>query len=52
MARRYPLDPHTHARLNRVLAARRRGENLDKGLQAEAEDLSRTLVGSSREEAR
>lgn len=45
VARRYPLDPHTHARLNQVLAARRKQEPATESLQNEAEDLTRRLVG-------
>jgi Na+/melibiose symporter-like transporter len=52
VARRYPLDPHTHARLNRVLAARRSGQGEGEALRVEAEDLARTLVGTTREEPR
>ena len=45
VARRYPLDPATHARLNRVLAARRAGAAETPDARREAEELRRVLVG-------
>ena len=43
-ARRYPLDPATHQRLNRVLAARRSGTAPTAEMEAEAADLTRKLI--------
>ncbi|MFX1411800.1 MAG: MFS transporter [Promethearchaeota archaeon] len=42
---RYPLTPQVHARLNRVLAARRRGEPDTPEAEREAEDLRGLLIG-------
>jgi oligogalacturonide transporter len=44
-ARRYPLSPQVHERLNTVLAARRAGEVEGQAERAEAEELERLLVG-------
>ena len=44
-ATRLPLNHDTHARLSRVLSARRKGETLSPELQAEAEQLERLLIG-------
>lgn len=44
VGRHYPLDSGTHARLNRVLAARRSGSETPE-LRAEAADLHKKLVG-------
>lgn len=43
-ARQYPLDPATHQRLNRVLAARRSGAAPSAELEAEAAELTHRLV--------
>ena len=43
-ASRYPLDPGTHQRLNRVLAARRSGGEISAEMETEAADLTRKLV--------
>ncbi len=45
VARRYPLDPATHRRLNAVLAARREGLADTAAVKAEADELKRLLVG-------
>lgn len=44
-ARRYPLSPQVHERLNLVLAARRAGDLEVKEEQAEVKELERLLVG-------
>jgi oligogalacturonide transporter len=44
VASRLKLNHETHARLNQVLAVRRRGEELDPELQSEAEELSKMLI--------
>jgi len=44
VGRRYPLDSATHARLNRVLAARRSGSETPE-LRADAAELMKKLVG-------
>lgn len=44
-ARRYPLTPELHHRLNAILAARRRGDPESEATQAEAERLKARLVG-------
>ena len=45
VALRYPLDPATHHRLNRVLASRREGIADTIEMKAEADELERMLVG-------
>ena len=45
VASRLQLNHKSHARLNRVLAVRRRGEVLDPELQQEADDLKDLLIG-------
>jgi Na+/melibiose symporter-like transporter len=45
VASRLKLTHQSHARLNRVLAARRAGEELDSDLQADAEELKKLLIG-------
>jgi oligogalacturonide transporter len=44
VGRRYPLDPATHARLNRLLAARRTGASDTPEMQFEAAALMKKLV--------
>jgi len=44
-ATRLPLTHQTHAGLNRVLAARRRGVELDAELQMEEQELQKILIG-------
>jgi len=44
-ARRYPLTPELHHRLNAILAARRRGDPESETTRAEAEALQARLVG-------
>jgi oligogalacturonide transporter len=44
VGRRYPLDPATHARLNRLLAARRSGASDTPEMQFEAAALMKKLV--------
>ncbi len=44
LAARMPLTHQTHARLNRVLAARRRGDTVDDDLKAETAQLERLLT--------
>ena len=44
VASRLKLTHETHARLNQVLAVRRKGEELDPELQSEAEELSKMLI--------
>jgi oligogalacturonide transporter len=44
-ALRYPLTPAVHARLNRLLAARRAGEPESAAMAAEAEHLKAKLIG-------
>ena len=44
-ATRLPLNHHSHARLNRVLTARRNNEELSSELQAEADELKKLLIG-------
>jgi oligogalacturonide transporter len=44
VASRLKLTHETHARLNNVLAVRRRGEELDPELKSEADDLSKMLI--------
>jgi len=41
----YPLSPQRHARLNRILSARRQGEPESPEMQAEAQYLTRQLIG-------
>lgn len=45
-ASRLKLTHQSHARLSRVLVARRSGIDLDPELQAEAEELKRKLIGN------
>lgn len=42
---RYPLTPQRHARLNQLLAARRRDEPETEAMQAQAKDLTTHLIG-------
>jgi len=42
---KYPLTSQVHQRLNRILAARRKGEPETPGVRQEAEALSRSLIG-------
>jgi Na+/melibiose symporter-like transporter len=44
VASRLKLTHQTHARLNRVLSARRVGQDLDPELQAEAQELKKLLI--------
>ena len=44
VASRLKLTHETHARLNQVLAVRRKGEELDPELQSEAEELCKILI--------
>lgn len=44
-ARQYPLSPQRHARLNRILSARRKGEPEPPEMQADAQELTRQLIG-------
>ena len=46
VASRLKLTHETHARLNRVLAVRRAGEDLHPELQTEADELKKLLIGS------
>ncbi len=45
VASRLKLTHLSHARLNRVLSARRQGDELDPELQAEADELEKILIG-------
>ncbi len=45
VARRYPLDPATHGRLNKLLVARRSGAVETAEMQGEALELAKKLVG-------
>jgi Na+/melibiose symporter-like transporter len=42
---RYPLTPEVHARLNRLLTARRAGEPETVAMEEAAESLKRKLIG-------
>jgi Na+/melibiose symporter-like transporter len=42
---RYPLTPEAHMRLNRLLTARRAGEEETEAMAEAAEDLKRKLIG-------
>jgi Na+/melibiose symporter-like transporter len=42
---RYPLTPEVHARLNRLLTARRAGEPETVAMEKTAESLKRKLIG-------
>ena len=44
-ASRLKLNHQSHARLNRVLAVRRSGEDLDPEMQTESEELTKLLIG-------
>jgi Na+/melibiose symporter-like transporter len=50
VASRLKLTHQSHARLNRVLTARRSGEAFDPELQAEEEALKSLLIGSMNKE--
>lgn len=45
VASRLPLTHQSHAQLNRVLAVRRAGDELDPELQREADELKELLIG-------
>jgi GPH family glycoside/pentoside/hexuronide:cation symporter len=45
VASRLPLTHQTHASLNRVLSARRKGEELNPELLAEEQELNKLLIG-------